>query len=235
MCFSKYLSHLFENELYAQSTIISHQTSIVSVLTTQALEIQSSYRPTHQSTTSQCSVGQTIWPVQQKLVPHWDLILILAILLRPPFMHGASNRPGHDHDVISLKWWTLKTTFLLLLPLPGDHICTHFMSTCFIARGDVQDQLVVNLLLQAGSLQKNQMSNQAFQWICIRDITHLNPNEPLRMLCPARQLQQYLRDTKRSSCFTGIHWSMVSWGGKGGLCPSQQRVWPWCQSSPGMG
>ena len=71
------------------------------------------------------------------------------------------------------------------------------VSTCLFTRGDVQDQLVVNLLPQAGFLAKTQLPDQAPQWIRIPGIAHLNPGELERMLCSVRQLQLYLRDTER--------------------------------------
>ena len=190
--FSKYLLHLFENERYAPSTIISHRTSIASVLR------HWKYDPaTDPRLRALLRNFQLARPVQRRLMPQWDLHLVLTALLRPPFTDGANDRPSDD--VIDLKWRTLKTTFLLALATARRRsflqpLC---VSTCLFTRGDVQDQLVVNLLPQAGFLAKTQLPDQAPQWIRIPGIAHLNPGELERMLCPVRQLQLYLRDTER--------------------------------------
>ena len=190
--FSKYLLHLFENERYAPSTIISHRTSIASVLR------HWKYDPaTDPRLRALLRNFQLARPVQRRLMPQWDLHLVLTALLRPPFTDGANDRPSDD--VIDLKWRTLKTTFLLALATARRRSFLHALcvSTCLFTRGDVQDQLVVNLLPQAGFLAKTQLPDQAPQWIRIPGIAHLNPGELERMLCSVRQLQLYLRDTER--------------------------------------
>ena len=211
--FSKYLLLLFENERYALSTIISHRTSIASVLR------HWKYDPaTDPRLRALLRNFQLARPVQRRLMHQWDLHLVLTALLRPPFTDGANDRPSDD--VIDLKWRTLKTTFLLALATARrrSFLQALCVSTCLFTRGDVQDQLVVNLLPQAGFLVKTQLPDQAPQWIRIPGIAHLNPGESERMLCPVRQLQLYLRDTERIrrggggggggggvpvSCFTG--------------------------------
>ena len=190
--FSKYLLHLFENERYAPSTIISHRTSIASVLR------HWKYDPaTDPRLRALLRNFQLARPVQRRLMPQWDLHLVLTALLRPPFTDGANDRPSDD--VIDLKWRTLKTTFLLALATARRRSFLHALcvSTCLFTRGDVQDQLVVNLLPQEGFLAKTQLPDQAPQWIRIPGIAHLNPGELERMLCSVRQLQLYLRDTER--------------------------------------
>ena len=114
--------------------------------------------------------------------------LPLAYLLHPPFTDGANDRPSDD--IIDLKWQTLKTTFLLVLATAGRRSFLHALcvSNC-LTRGDVQDQLVVNLLPQAGFLAKTQLPDQSPQWKLIPGIAHLNPGESERMLCPVRQFQ----------------------------------------------
>ena len=102
--FSKYLLHLFENERYAPSTIISHRTSIASVLR------HWKYDPaTDPRLRALLRNFQLARPVQRRLMPQWDLHLVLTALLRPPFTDGANDRPSDD--VIDLKWRTLKTNF----------------------------------------------------------------------------------------------------------------------------
>ena len=105
---SKYLVDLFEKDRYAPSTIISHQTSIASVLR------HWKYDPaTDPRIRALLRNFQLERPSQQKLMPQWDLSVVLAALIPPPFTDGAIDRPGND--VIDLKCRTLKTTFLLSL------------------------------------------------------------------------------------------------------------------------
>ena len=95
--FSKYLLHLFENERYAPSTIISHWTSIASVLRHWKYD-----RATDPRIRALLRNFQLTRPVQRRLMPQWDLHLVLTALLRPPFTDGANDRPSDD--VIDLKW-----------------------------------------------------------------------------------------------------------------------------------
>ena len=100
---------------------------------------------------------QLAQPVQWKMMPQWNFHLILSALLSPPFSHGAVYRPSDD--VIDRKWWTLNTTFLLLLATARRRSYLHALcvSTCLFTCGDVQNQLVVNLLPRTVLLAKNQM------------------------------------------------------------------------------
>ena len=48
---------------------------------------------------------------------------------------------------------------------------------CVFSRGNTQRQLVVSLLPEPGFLAKNQLPNQAPEWITVPGIAHLNPTE----------------------------------------------------------
>ena len=104
--FSKYLLYLFEADCYAPSTVISHWTSIASVLQ------HWKYDPAIESCIRALLHNfQLARPVQRKLMPQWNLHLILSALLWPPFSNGAIDRPSDD--IIDQKWRMLKTTFLV--------------------------------------------------------------------------------------------------------------------------
>ena len=105
--FSKYLLYLFEVDHYAPSTMISHWTSITSVL--QHWIYDSATDPHIRALLHNFHLA---WPIEPKMMPQWNLHLILSALLWPPFSDGAVDRPSDD--VIGQKWWTLKTTLLLL-------------------------------------------------------------------------------------------------------------------------
>ena len=125
-------------------------------------------------------------------MPRWNPHLILSALLWPPFSNVAVDRPSDD--VIGQKWQTLKTTLLLLLPTARriSYLHVSCASTCLFTCWDVQNQSVVNLLPHAGFLPKNQMPDQALQWIGIPGIIHLNPDEPERILCWKSDVNTYL-------------------------------------------
>ena len=140
-------------------------------------------------------------PVQRRIMPKWDLHLVLSSLLRPPFASECDIRGEFSDDVIPLKWWTIKTVFLLALASARRHSYLHALSVaagrCVVSGGATQRQPVVSLLPEPGFLAKNQLPSQAPEWITIPGIAHLNPSEAERMLCPVRQLKLYIRDSER--------------------------------------
>ena len=106
--FRKYVLLLFENECYVPSTIISHWIFIASILW------HWKYNPvTDPHTRVLLCKFKLPWLVELKLMPQWDLHLILAALVWLPSTDGASDKPSND--IISLKWRMLTTTFVLSL------------------------------------------------------------------------------------------------------------------------
>ena len=183
--FSTYMMHLFRDDLLP-STIISHRTSVASVLRhwvydpAADLHIKLLVR-----------AFRLERPVQRRIMPKWDLHLVLLSLMRPPFTSQSEDDGESSEDVIPLKWWTLKCLFLLALASARRRSYLHALSIapgrCVFARGNTQRQLVVSLLPEPGFLAKNQLPTQAPEWITVPGIAHLNPTEPERMLCPVRQ------------------------------------------------
>ena len=156
--FSKCLLYLFEVDGYVLSTVISHWTSIVSVL--QHWKYDPANYPGIRGMLYNFQLAQ---PVQWKMMPQWNLLFILSALLWPPFSDGAVDRPSDD--VIGQKRGMLRITFLLLLATVRRRSYLHALcvSTYLFTHGDVHNQLVVNLLPHAGFLVKNQMPDQACQ------------------------------------------------------------------------
>ena len=213
--FSTYMMHLFRDGLLP-STIISHRTSVASVLRHWV------YDPAaNPHIKLLIRAFQLERPVQRRIMPKWDLHLVLLSLLRPPFASDGDVDGESSDDVIPLKRRTMKCVFLLALALARRRSYLHTLSVapgrCVFARGNTR-QLVVSLLPEPGFLAKNQLPTQAQEWITVPGIAHLNPTEAERMLCPVRQLKLYLRDSERirgavSGCLcTGITTSEISWG-----------------------
>ena len=215
--FSTYMMHLFRDGLLP-ATIISHRTSVASVLRHWV------YDPAadpHIKLLIRAFRLES--PVQRRIMPNWDLHLVLSSLLKPPFASECDIQGEFSDDVIPLKWRTMKTVFLLALASARRRSYLHALSVsagrCVFSRGVSQRQLVVSLLLEPGFLAKNQLPSQAPEWNTILEISHLNPSEAERMLCPVRQLKLYIhiRDCERirgggvNRClFIGIATSEIS-------------------------
>ena len=193
--FSTYMMHLFRDGLHP-STIISHRTSVASVLRHWV------YDPAADPHIK--LLFRAFWlerSVQRRFMPKWDLHLVMLSLLRPPFASDGDVDGESSDDVIPIKWQTMKCVFLLALASARLRSYLQALSVvpgrCVFSRGNTHRQLVVYLLLEPGFLAKNQLQNQAPEWIIVPGIAHLNPTEAERILCPVRQLKLYLRDSER--------------------------------------
>ena len=193
--FSTYMMHLFRDGLLP-STIISHRTSVASVLRHWVYDPAAD--PHIKLLVRAFRLER---PVQRRIMPKWDLHLVLLSLMRPPFTSQSEDDGESSDDVIPLKWRTLKCLFLLALASARRRSYLYALSIapgrCVFARGNTQRQLVVSLLPEPGFLVKNQLPTQAPEWITVQGIAHLNPTEPERMLRPVRQLKLYIQDSER--------------------------------------
>ena len=214
--FSTYMMHLFRDGLFP-SRIISHRTPVASVLRHWV------YDPAADSHIKLLVRAFRLdRPMQRRIMPTWDLHLVLLSLLRPPFASVGDVDGESSDDVIPLKWRTMKCVFLLALASARQYSYLHVLSAapgrCVFARGNTHRQLMVSLLPEPGFLAKNQLPSQAPEWITVPGIAHLNPTEAEGMLCPVRQLKLYIWDSERmggavSGCFyIGIATSEILWG-----------------------
>ena len=156
--FSTYMMHLFRDGLLP-STLISYRTSVASVLRRWVYDPAADphIKLLVRAFRLEC-------PVQRRIMPKWDLHLVLS-LLRPPFISQFEVHGESSDDVIPLKWRTLKCVFLLALASTRRRSYLHALSIapgrCVFARGNTQRQLVVSLLPEPGFLTKNQLPTQA--------------------------------------------------------------------------
>ena len=123
--FSTYMMHLFRDGLLP-TMIISHRTSVASVLHHWVYDpaadphiklLIRAFRLEH--------------PVQRRIMPKWDLHLVLSSLLKPPFASECDIQGEFSDDVIPLKWRTMKTVSLLVLASArwcSLYICMHWVS-----------------------------------------------------------------------------------------------------------
>ena len=169
--FSTYMMHLFRDGLIP-STIISHRTSVASVLRHWV------YDPAADLHIK--LLIRAFWLerlVQRRIMPKWDLHLVLTELMSLPFAWEVSDQAETSDDIIPLKWQTMKTMFLLTLASARRRSYLHALSVapgrCVFSRGNTQRQLMVSLLPEAGFLAKNQLPSQAPQWISVPGMAHL--------------------------------------------------------------
>ena len=107
--FSTYMMHPFRDVLLPL-TIISHRTSVASVL------LHWEYNPAADPHIKLLVRAiQLERPVQWRIMPKCNLHLILSALMSPPFVSEFRDEGETFDDVIPLKWWTMKTVFLLAL------------------------------------------------------------------------------------------------------------------------
>ena len=147
--FSTYMMHLFRDGLLP-STLISYRTSVASVLRHWVYDPAAD--PHIKLLVRAFRLER---PVQRRIMPKWDLHLVLSFL-RPPFISQFEVHEESSDDVIPLKWRTLKCVFLLALASTRRRSYLHALSIapgrCVFARGNTQRQLVVFLLLEPGFL-----------------------------------------------------------------------------------
>ena len=134
--FSTYMMHLFRDGLLP-SMIISHRTSVASVLCHWV------YNPAadpHIKLLLRAFRLELL--VQRRIMPKWDLHLVLLSFLRPPFTSQSDGDGESSDDVIPLKWRTLKCVFLLALALARQRSYLHALSIgpgrCVFVRGNAQ-------------------------------------------------------------------------------------------------
>ena len=207
--FSTYMMHLFRDGLLP-STIISHRTSVASVLRLWVYD-PAAYR--HFKLLFRAFRLECL--VQRRIMPKWDLHLVLLALLRPPFASECDIQGETSDDVIPLKWRTMKTVFLLALASARWRSYIHALSVspgrCVFLRGNTERQLVVSLCPETGFLVKNRLPSQALEWISLPGIAHLNPSEAERMLSPVRQLRLGTERVGGVGQWLFIHWNRNIW------------------------
>jgi len=168
--FCRYLVHLFDEGL-VPSTIISHRTSIASVLR------HWRYDPATDPQIRLLLRGFQIQrPRQRVIMPKWDLGLVLKSFYRPPYVSdpvpgSSADSSDPDDHMIDLKWRTIKTCFLLSLATARRRSYLHALSVgpghLLFGRGNAQNQESVAFLPQAGFMAKNQLPHQVPQRVTV--------------------------------------------------------------------
>ena len=119
--FSTYMMHIFRDGLLP-STLISYRTSVASVLRHWVYDPAAD--PHIKLLVRAFRLER---PVQRRIMPKWDLHLVLS-LLRPSFISQFEVHGESSDDVIPLKWRTLKCVFLLALASTRRRLYLHALS-----------------------------------------------------------------------------------------------------------
>ena len=125
-------------------------------------------------------------PKQTRLVPQWDLGLVLSALNSAPF------EPAEEVD---LRFLAYKCCFLLALASGRRRSEIHALSVSESCLRFSRNKSSVTLLTDPSFLGKNQISDKGAEPIFIPAL----PDEvPSKLLCPIRSLSIYLDRTKNS-------------------------------------
>jgi hypothetical protein len=124
-------------------------------------------------------------PRQKKLIPQWNLALVLSALKASPF------EPANE---VNLKFVTYKCCFLLALASGRRRSEIHAFSITEACLRFNWDKTSVTLLTDPLFLGKNQIPSKGSEPIIIPALPSDSPDSDL--LCPIRILQIYLGRTK---------------------------------------
>ena len=205
--FSTYLIHLFRDRLLP-SAIISHRTSVASVLR------HWKYNPAADPHIKLLIRAFRLErPVQHQIMPKWDLHLVLSTLLSPPFASEFNDRGRIYDDVIDLRWWMMKTVFLLVLASAWRRSYLHACvasGRCVFGRGNTQHQKMVSFLPETGVLAKNQLPSQALKWITVSGIAPSWPRCTSENVMSSQTTQAISKGYRKNSggggCLHTLEW-----------------------------
>ena len=124
-------------------------------------------------------------PPVRKLIPNWDLQLVLNKLCDAPFEPLCKAE---------LKWLSLKTLFLVAVASGRRVSCLHALS---VADGHFrQNQSGTTLVPAPGFLAKNDTLNYIAKAIVLTKMSRVSSVPEDRLLCPCRALRVYVERTR---------------------------------------
>lgn len=123
-------------------------------------------------------------PPSRKLVPSWNLQLVLSKLCDLPFEPLCKAE---------LKFLTLKTVFLLAMASGRRVSCLHALS---VEEGHLREnQSGTTLVPSPGFLAKNESVNYMSKSIILTKMSRLSSIPEDRLLCPCRAISYYIKRT----------------------------------------
>ena len=186
---AQYLCVLFDRGL-APATIQVHRAAISSVISTP------DYNPTEDEVIrSLIKRFMRERPRLARVVPDWDLSVVLAQFLQPPFVQG---QPPSDRN-IPLHLLLYKVTFLLAIASGARrselHALVRTPPSYSVSRDTNSGSKTLLLRPYPGFMAKNQVPDTIFRPFMIPSMAHLVPDEPERLLCPVRATELFVKRT----------------------------------------
>ena len=177
---SDFIIFLHESRNFKTSTLTGYRTAIASIH-------KGWYNSSVSNNTILSKLIKGIFhsnPYSKKLLPSWDLPLVLNALTKPPF---------EPLRAIDLKFLTWKTVFLVALASAARVSEIHALSTNFTClRHEVAG---IRLCPNMKFLAKNQKLEKAWSPWFIPDFRRCSRNAKDLVLCPCRCLREYLKRT----------------------------------------
>ena len=180
MAVSDFLTFLFEEKKLLPASIKGYRSAIASTLK-HFSSVDFSSHPVLSDIIRSMELEK---PTTSRIVPHWDLSLVLDCLRKSPYEPLSS---------CSLKCLTQKTVFLLALASGRRRSEIHALSATSGSVKFSADKSAVNLHFFPGFLAKNQLPSVAGLPL---EIPALSGSVSETVLCPVRALSIYMQRTK---------------------------------------
>ena len=191
---AEYFIHLFEVKNLRPKTIAVHRAAIASVLKFASLDFDPS---SSFVITNIFKTFENLRPRVVRIVPAWDLELVIKQLLKPPF----TDISGKSDNLIPLPWLTRKLAFLLALASGARASELHALSRAspLLTISEIPNNgSILSLKPYPGFFAKNQCPNDPPPAWTVPSLQHLfSEDDPDRMLCPVRLTKIYLDRTKQ--------------------------------------
>jgi len=142
-------------------------------------------------------------PRKRVTMPKWDLARVLRSFLHSPYVQDGSDKH------IPLKWFTIKTVFLVALATGRRVSCIRSLAYEFIVGKGASHSQVLSLVTLPEFRAKNQGSKARPERLLLPGMAHLVPHDPERFLCPVRALRMYAHRT--AEMHAGIHRLFLNW------------------------
>jgi hypothetical protein len=141
-------------------------------------------------------------PPQRKILPQWNLTLVLQCLMKAPFEPPLSA---------SLRDWTFKTIFLTALATGKRRSELHALCHDSDHFKQNQEQTSLKLYPAIDFIAKSQALDTVTQPIKVNAFSLVGEGDPDRKLCPVRALLHYRRVTSSESIRKGRRKLFISY------------------------
>lgn len=141
-------------------------------------------------------------PPERKILPQWDLSLVLQCLLKDPFEPIQS---------VTLKHLTFKTVFLTALATGKRRSELHAMCHDSNHFKQNQEQTAIKLYPDIAFIAKSQVLDTIAQPVKVNAFRLVGGEEPDKKLCPVRALLHYRKSTSSEAIRKGRRKLFISY------------------------